>query len=173
MARWGRRVSGALASVLLLMGFALTASMAGQEAADRGAPANSIQVVVNGVVTKTWTADQLMRRRFDWANAKGKFRPAVALTEVLSIKDAGFTLDSLTELKVLSRRESVTLRGEALTRVKDLVLQIEVDKGGTWKLAPRNREAEGALRKLVGPRIAVEGVRRVEVVTGPAPGTKN
>ena len=173
MAGWGRRASGALASVLLLMGFAFTASMAGQEAADRSAPANSIQVVVNGVVTKTWTADQLMRGRFDWANPKGKFRPAVALTEVLSIKDAGFTLDSLTELKVLSRRESVTLRGEALTRIKDLVLQVDVDKGGTWKLMPRNREAEGALRKLVGPRIAVEGVRRVEVVTGPAPGTKN
>lgn len=173
MAGCGRRVSGALACVLLLMGFAFTAGTAGQAAGDRGAPANSIQVVVNGVVTKTWTADQLMRHRFDWSNPKGKFRPAVALTEVLAIKDAGFTLDSLTELKVLSRRESVTLRGKALARIKDLVLQVEVDKGGTWKLMPRNQEAEDALQKLVGPRIALEGVRRVEVVTGPAPGTKN
>lgn len=130
-------------------------------------PPNSIQVTVDGALKKTWSADQLMRGRFDWTSAKGKFQPAVALAYALAFKDAGFTEDSIAGLEVIGKKNRLRLAGGALAYLKELLLVVDIDKGGTWKLAARTREAENALKPLVkAPEISLESVRRIDVITG-------
>lgn len=166
--RWAWRGAGFACVVALAAGLCFGSAAAG-EAGGQEAPPNSIQVVVNGALKKTWTAGELMRSRFDWVNPKGKFRPAVALTDALAIKDAGFALDSVTELRVLSKKGGLDFKREALAFIRDLLLVVDVDRGGAWKLAVRTQEAEDSLKALVGvPRIALEGVRRIEVVAAPS-----
>jgi len=132
-------------------------------------PPNSIQVLVNGALKKTWTADELMRGRFDWANPKGKFRPAVPLTYALTFSGAGFAPAAVITLTVSGKKERIALTGEALAFLKDLLLLVDIDKGGAWKLAVRTEEGERKLKALLPDRsFTVEAVRRIEVSTGPA-----
>jgi hypothetical protein len=147
----------------------LSGAPASESATAQGAPPpNSIEVVVNGVVKRTWAANELMRHRFDWVNPKGKFRPAVALTDALPAKEMGFSPESVTELKVLSRKSSFRFQGEAIAQLKELLLVVDLDKGGVWKLAVRTREGDDRLKALLGTRVALDGVRRIEVVTVPS-----
>jgi hypothetical protein len=137
------------------------------EAGAAESPPNSIQVAVNGVLRKTWRADELMGGRFDWANPKGKFRPAVPLTYVLTFSEAGFAPASITTLTVSGKKERIALTGEALVFLKDLLLLVDIDKGGAWKLGVRTEAAERKLKALLpGRSFTVEAVRRIEISTG-------
>ena len=131
------------------------------------APPNSVQIVVDGQLRKSWTTNELMGGRFDWLSPKGKFNPAVPLAYALVFKGAGFTPDSITELRIIGKKDRVQLSGEAVALLlKELILLSDIDKGGTWKLAARTPEAENDLKRLAShPRVAVENVRRIEVVT--------
>lgn len=139
----------------------------------RASAANSIEIVVNGALKKTWTVDELMRGRFDWLSSKGKFSPAVPLTYALASKEIGVAENSITELRVLSKKDQLRFTGESLALIKDLILVVDIDKAGNWKLALRTKEAEERLKSLFNAqRISLEGVRRLEVVTAQAPGAK-
>lgn len=130
-------------------------------------PPNSIQVAVDGVLRKVWRADELMGGRFDWANPKGKFRPAVPLTYALTSAPAGLPPQAVTAVTVLGKKGRLSLTGEALVFLKDLLLLVDIDKGGAWKLAVRTEAAERKLKALLpGRSFTVEAVRRIEVSTG-------
>ena len=159
--------------VFSLAAFAFSAS----NAADPGTvnPPNSVQIVVNSQLKKSWTTNELMGGRFDWLSPKGKFNPAVPLAYALVFKGAGFTPDSIAELQIIGKKDRVQLSREAVAHLlKELILLSDIDKGGTWKLAARTSEAENNLKRWAGhPRVVVENVRRIEVSTGSRAGNKN
>ena len=162
------------AAILLLV---LCPGMGASQRSDSRAgvgPPNSIQIVVDGRLKRTWRADELMGGRFDWNNPKGKFRPAVPLTYALTFKEAGIALEAITELRVIGKKEKLNLSGPALGLLKELLLMVNIDRAGAWKLAVRTREAEDRLRSLVKPAsISVEAIHRIEVSTGARAGSKN
>jgi hypothetical protein len=158
---------------ILIVGLLLI-GVAGQAAAQRGrswdAGPGAIQVIVDGEVRRAWTTAELMERRVDAPNLRGKFRPTVALTDVLPFDALGVSRERVAEVSIQGQAPGgLRLTGAALGYLGELLLQVDVDKGGVWKLVPRTREAEAALGRLVGARrIVIQDVRRIEVTTGPA-----
>jgi hypothetical protein len=170
------RINRAAPLYVVGLAFVFSANFSAAQTTDgrsREPQSNSIQVLVNGVLKKTWTVDELMGGRFDWLSPKGKFSPAVPLTYALAAKEIAVAENSIIELRVLGKKDKLRFTGESLALVKDLILVVDIDKGGNWKLASRTKEAEKSLNSLLkAERISLEGVRRIEVVTAPAPAAK-
>jgi len=129
---------------------------------------NSIQLVVDGVPRKTWTVGELMAAKFDWVSPKKKVSPAVPLTLILHDPSSGVPAGSVASVRVRSGKSgSLEFKGPALSRLNDLILKVDVDKGGQWKLVPKDRNAEETLKRILGQRAVVARVFRIEVITSP------
>jgi len=132
---------------------------------------NSIQLVVDGVPRKTWTVGELMAVKFDFVSPKGKVSPSVPLTRVLHDPLSGVPAESVASVRVVSGKNgapsSFVFKGPALSHLNDLILKVDVDKGGQWKLVCRDRKAEGTFNRILGRRVVLNRVSRIEVVTSP------
>jgi len=132
------------------------------EQGKRAAEALSIELVVDAVVKRTWTPEDLPRLAAEkWRGPRGTTYPAIPLWTLLT--EGGVSRDTVIELRVIGARGTVTLKGPELERVDQFVLKND-DPGfaKAWELRSRD-----SIRKR-GPS-GVSGVRRVEVVTTGAP----
>jgi hypothetical protein len=132
---------------------------------------NSIQLVVDGVPRKTWTVGELMAAKFDWASPKGKVSPAVPLTLILHDPSSGVPAGSVASVRVVSGKNGAPsaydFKGPALSHLNDLILKVDVDKGGQWKLVCRDQESEDTFRRILGKRVVLARVSRIEIVSLP------
>jgi len=168
-----RRMAPALAGLVVLSLLGMVDEASGQRTRGRDATTSTIQILVDGEVRRTWTPAQLMPKRVDAPNPRGKFQPMVPLTEALPFEALGVARDRVVEVSIHGGSRKLRLTGEALTRLGDLLLQVDIDKGAVWKLVPRTRQAETTLTRLVGVgRIVVQDVRRIELTTGPVSGPR-
>jgi len=168
----GRLLPVVLALSLLILVGAVEAWAQVSEAAKEGREGrrkeNSIQLVVDGVPRKTWTVGELMAAKFDWVSPKGKVSPAVPLTLILHDPASGVAAESLAAVRVVTGKgHGVDLKGPALAHLNDLLLKVDVDKGGQWKLVSRDLKAEAIFGRILGKRVALAPVSRIEVVTSP------
>jgi hypothetical protein len=153
-------VAIAMAAVPLLL--------AGSTSAQRKAVVSEdIEVLVDGQVRRTWSGAELAAKQYAWRNLKGASRQVVDLTEAVPFDALGVPRDRLLALTIRGQGR-LELRGEALEHLADLVLEIEADKGGAWKLIAKSAEADKTVAKLARVRRAVVGrVRQIELTTGP------
>lgn len=138
---------------------------------EKGREDNSIHLVVDGVPRKTWTVGELMAAKFDWVSPKKKVSPAVPLTLILHDPLSGVPAESVASVRIVTGKNGApndfVFKGPALSLLNDLILKVDVDKGGQWKLVGRDRKAQDALDRIFRRRVVLNRVSRIEVVTSP------
>ena len=131
---------------------------------------NNIQLVVDGIPRKTWTVGELMAAKFDWESPKKKVSPAVPLTLILYDPSSGVPEGSVVSVRVGGwKGGGVQFIGPALSHLNELLLKVDVDKGGAWKLVCRDRKCDETFSHLhvVGKQVVLARVTRIEVVSSP------
>jgi hypothetical protein len=117
-----------------------------------------VQLLVDGVVKHSWTHEELRGlATYSYKGRTGKAHPAVALTRLLEM--AGVSPEGIKEIQFSGRRR-VTLSGEKLAKLDQLVLRTGSSATGGWGLAVADRSTEPDAAAYHAP-----GLRRIEVVT--------
>jgi hypothetical protein len=156
---WLSVLSGS--AVLLLAAVPALGQSASPPAQPGDAPApvggRQVQLLVNGVVKRSWRFEELRQLATDtWHGRGAKTRPAVMVTRLLEM--AGVSREDIKEIQFKGRK-TVTLSREKLAKLDELVLRTGTS-GGAWGLITdvRPTEPEDLIYKL-------PGLRRIEVVT--------
>jgi hypothetical protein len=150
-------------SAVLLLAAAPTLGQSASPPAQPGeAPApvggRRVQLLVDGAVKGSWTHEELRGlATYIYKGRAGKSHPAVALTRLLEM--AGVSREDIKEIQFSGRR-TVTLSGEKLAKLDQLVLRTGSSGRGGWGLAPADRSAEPNPIDYHAPAL-----RRIEVVT--------
>jgi len=138
---------------------------------EKGREDNSIHLIVDGVPRKTWTVGELMAHKFDFVSRKGRVSPAVPLTLILHDPLSGVPAESVVSVRVVTGKNGApndfVFKGPALSHLNDVVLKVDVDKGGQWKAWGKDQKAQATLDRIFGRRFVLNRVSRIEVVTSP------
>lgn len=133
------------------------------EKAGKPAKVLPIDLVVDATKKLTWAPADLERlssaTSVRWLSKRERPHPAIPIWDLL--KDGGVSKETVKEIRISGTSKTVTLKGEDLATVDQLVLR-NAAKGisRAWGLAPLDR----ALEQKKG-QLSLPGVRRVEVIT--------
>ncbi|MFQ5458909.1 MAG: hypothetical protein ACE5FC_10740, partial [Myxococcota bacterium] len=148
---------------VLACGPASDSSVAPEQANDES---NEIQLIVDGTLKKTWSVSELMRGRFDWESPNRKVSPAVPVSYVLFSEKGGLEEGSVSGITIAGHKGRVDLSGDTLPLLDNLLLRLDLKRGGAWQLVGRDLDADRRLETLAGDR-HLERIQRIEVLLGP------
>jgi len=155
-----------LVSSLLLGGLLLTAVALQAEGA-RG-DSNEIELRIDGKLSRNWTVTELMKGRFDWESPKGQIYPAVPLSYLLGSGDEAIDRKEIRMLRVVGRNQKFEIDAAHLPPLEDLLLRLDVARGGSWQLTART-EAARAMLEALGQERRIRRVWRLEITTRAEP----
>lgn len=163
------KARSAMQALLVFIAFALAcgpasdSSVAPEQANDES---NEIQLIVDGTLKKTWSVSELMRGRFDWESPNRKVSPAVPVSYVLFSEKGGLEEGSVSGITIAGHKGRVDLSGDTLPLLDNLLLRLDLKRGGAWQLVGRDLDADRRLETLAGDR-HLERIQRIEVLLGP------
>lgn len=121
-----------------------------------------MRLVVDNTMKRTWTEEDLKPlATAKWLNKAGKPHHAIPLETLL--KEGGVQRETIKELQFVEAKKGkvvLTLSGEQLSKIDQLMLRTGQSFKGKWKLATMDSGLQKELRGRLGDLIA-----QIEVVT--------
>lgn len=125
---------------------------------------NDIELLVDDVLVKTWHIDELMVHRIDWQSPQKRFFPAVPVTSILFDPASGLLPETMASITFYGVRDVLHLRRQALANLSSLLLKLDIDRGGEWKLGASDHRSEQLLAAANGlHQIKLKRLRRIEL----------